>query len=244
MLDFQQYQCAFTAHIRDPKAHAKPVKVPDARMAVYREIVFNNVFSTISACFPVCQTMLGKRRWKALCRAFFAQHASTSPLFRDIPKAFLAFIQTQTLINSALLQLAHYEWAELAVSTMESTTPAVSQTPNLGNERIVFTETHMLLTYDYAVHTLSKSTRNIVPTPTFILMFRNRAFEVKFIVLNALTFTLLQQLQTQPLTAQQALLAMAEAISHPAPDSMVAFGLASLDDLMRQEAIIGTSPLE
>ena len=66
MLDFQHYQQTFTAHIRNPKVHKKPAGVVAARMAVYRAAVFNNIFESVSVCFPVCQTAIGKRAWRAL----------------------------------------------------------------------------------------------------------------------------------------------------------------------------------
>ena len=82
MLDFQRYQIAFTAHIRDPNANKKPARVQDTRMAIYREIVFNNIFSTVSACFPVCKSIMGTRAWRKLARAFFANHQATTQIGR------------------------------------------------------------------------------------------------------------------------------------------------------------------
>ena len=68
MLDFQRYQAEFTAHLRNPSLHKKPKNVPDARMAVYREIVFNNILNSVSTCFPVCVQVLGERDWEKLVR--------------------------------------------------------------------------------------------------------------------------------------------------------------------------------
>ena len=96
MLEFQRYQLEFTAHIRNPKANKKPVQVDDARMAVYREIVFNNIFGAVSACFPVCVQVLGKHAWDKLVRQFFANYQATSPIFREIPQQFLPNTCTHT----------------------------------------------------------------------------------------------------------------------------------------------------
>ena len=63
-------------------------------MAVYREIVFNNIFGSVSACFPVCKSILGARAWRKLVREFFAQHQATTPIFREIPQQFLQFLKT------------------------------------------------------------------------------------------------------------------------------------------------------
>ena len=108
MLDFQHYQLAFTAHIRDPSANKKPARVQNTRMAIYREIVFNNIFSSVSACFPVCKSMMGARAWRKLVRAFFANHQATSPIFREIPQQFLQYINTKIDLPIYFQSLAHY----------------------------------------------------------------------------------------------------------------------------------------
>ncbi|HSR02851.1 MAG TPA: DNA-binding domain-containing protein, partial [Methylophilaceae bacterium] len=94
MLEFQQYQYAFTAHIRDPKKNPKPDNVDEERMSVYRDGVYNNVFESSSVCFPVCQKILGKAAWDSIMRRFFATHHASSPIFREIPQELLAFLQT------------------------------------------------------------------------------------------------------------------------------------------------------
>ena len=119
MLDFQRYQIAFTAHIRNPSANKKPAHVNIARMAIYREIVFNNIFSSVSACFPVGKSILGARAWRKLVRAFFANHQATTPIFREIPQQFLQFIESRVDLPIYFQPLAHYEWVELAVASQQ-----------------------------------------------------------------------------------------------------------------------------
>ncbi|HAF01153.1 MAG TPA: DUF2063 domain-containing protein [Methylophilaceae bacterium] len=247
MLAFQQYQIAFTAHIRDPKHNSKPARVKDSRMAIYREIVFNNILSSVSACFPVCINVLGKRKWQQLCRAFFAQHQANSPLFREIPAAFLSFLNTQDFtqlkLPAFLTELAHYEWAELAVSNIPEHNCTLSTDADLLNERPILTNAHLLLVYNYPVHTISKRIQPTTQTKTYILMFRSSAFRIRFIALNAMTFELLKLIKNNTITGKQALLQIAEMIQHPQPDAIMQFGEAILKDLMVQEAILGSSGL-
>ena len=115
MLDFQQYQHAFTAHIRDPKNNPKPANVNEERMAVYREGVYNNIFSSASVCFPVCQATIGEEGWNATVKRFVANHHASSPIFKEIPKELLTFLEADTETLDYIKQLAHYEWVELAV---------------------------------------------------------------------------------------------------------------------------------
>ena len=50
---FQQVQQAFTRHMRDPANAPAPAGVEDRRMAIYRDLLFNNVQTFLAGCFPV-----------------------------------------------------------------------------------------------------------------------------------------------------------------------------------------------
>lgn len=247
ILEFQEYQAQFSAHIRNPKQHKKPAGVIDSRMAVYREIVFNNIFASISACFPVCRQIFGARAWRKLVRHFFSEHGSDTPFFREIPAQFLKHLDTQPVAEH-LKQLAHYEWAELHLSTMDvdpssnehTEIPPFSMPCDLLNERPVLNPAHLLLAYDYPVHMLTKRHKTAEPDPTHILMYRNDAFDIKFIVLNAITYQLLSMLQQQAISGKQALLEIAQTLNHPQPETIVKFGQQILQDLLEQGAIVSS----
>lgn len=247
MLDFQRYQLAFTAHIRDPKANKKPAKVKDERMAIYREIVFNNLFGSVSACFPVCQQVLGKRAWQKLVRQFFSKYQATTPIFREIPQQFLHFLKTNKNLPNYLEQLAHYEWAELAVNTMLIEPATVSIDIDLLDEKPVLAAANMLLEYDYAVHKITKKHNKkhnlIVVEKTYLLVFRNLQNQVKFIALNPSAFQLLDLIANNHLTGKQALMRLAEALNYTNVDAIIEFGAEILADLHNQQAIIGSTKL-
>lgn len=243
MLEFQKYQAQFTAHIRNPQANKKPARVVDSRMAVYREIVFNNIFASVSACFPVCRQIFGARAWHKLVRGFFAEHGSDTPFFREIPAQFLKYLSTQ-IIPEQLKQLAHYEWAELHLSAMHTETPPLSAECGLLDEHPILNPAHLLLAYDYPVHMLSKRHKTAEPAPTHILMYRNDHFEIKFIVLNDITYQLLSKIQQQAISGRQALLEIAQRLNHPQPETLVQFGQQILLDLLQQGAIVGSQRLK
>jgi uncharacterized protein len=83
--EFQRYQFAFTAHIRDPKAHPRPAGVEARRMNIYNGLLYNNIEGFLLSCFPVLRQVLGARKWARLVRAFFSVHRSHTPYFRQIP---------------------------------------------------------------------------------------------------------------------------------------------------------------
>jgi uncharacterized protein len=240
MLAFQQYQLAFTAHIRDPKAHNKPAHVPEERMAVYREAVFNNIFESVSVCFPVCQKTIGKRAWRVLLKEFVKNYAAQSPIFREIPQQFLNYLETVENLPPYLKPLAHYEWVELAVSALEAETKILSKTTDLLHEKPVLAPAHMLLKYDYPVHKISEHNKPKIAEKTYLLVFRNASFEVKFIELNPMTFNLLNLINEGNLTGKQALTRLAEEINHPDTGAIIAFGAEILNDLVKQQAMIGS----
>ena len=242
MLEFQRYQLEFTAHIRNPKANKKPAKVDDARMAVYREIVFNNIFGAVSACFPVCVQVLGKHAWEKLVRQFFANYQATSPIFREIPQQFLQFLNTVGNLPVYFQQLAHYEWVELAINTQRTEAAKLSEKMNLLDEKPILAPAHMLLEYDYAVHKISKRNQPKATEKTYLLVFRNSEYKVKFVELNPTTYQLLRLIQENNMTGKQALVRLAEDLQHPDANAVIQFGLEVLSDLANQQAIIGSAP--
>ena len=240
MLEFQRYQLEFTAHIRNPKANKKPAQVNDAGMAVYREIVFTNIFNAVSACFPVCVQVLGKNAWDKLVRQFFANYQATSPIFREIPQQFLQFLNTAGNLPVYFQQLAHYEWVELAINAQQTETAKLSKKMDLLDEKPILAPAHMLLEYDYAVHKISKRNQPKTTEKTYLLVFRNSEFKVKFIELNPTTYQLLRLIQENNITGKQALVRLAEDIKHPDTDAVIQFGAGILQDLAKQHAIIGS----
>jgi uncharacterized protein len=241
MLDFQQYQQQFTAHIRNPSAHKKPAGVNAVRMATYTNAVFNNIFESVSVCFPVCQAAIGKRVWKQLIREFVKSYPAQSPIFREIPQQFLQFLNAQINQPTYLAQLAHYEWVELAVSALKTETIKLSKKTDLLHEKPVLAPANMLLEYDFAVHKISKRKLPIAPEKTYFLVFRNADFDVKFIELNPVTFQLLKLIDEKNMTGEQALTALAQAIQHPNAEAMIQFGAEILADLAKQQAIVGST---
>ena len=118
-LAFQEYQLALTQHLRAPKDTERPDGTSKKRVGIYAELVYNNLNSFLESAFPVLRQILKKKRWKQLTRNFLRDHRSHSPLFRDIPKAFLDYLATLSLAEQDLppftMELAHYEWLELAI---------------------------------------------------------------------------------------------------------------------------------
>jgi hypothetical protein len=73
------------------------------------------------------------------------------------------------------------------------------------------------------------------------VVYRNRADHIEFLEINAVTQRLLTLLQGDiPRTGREAMQAIAEELSHPAPDKVVAAGARMLTDLRQRDVILGT----
>ena len=245
---FQQYQYAFTAHIRDPRRSPRPAGVPARRMRLYNQLLYNNLESFLLACFPVARRMLGARRWGRLVRAFFAEHRCRTPFFRQIPEEFVRWLQETRgahLVDPPYLpHLAHYEWVELAldVSPAELDWTVIDREGDLLAARPALNPVAWLLAYPYAVHRIGGRSRPNAPDaePTHILAFRNLQDRVRFIVLNPVSARLVVLLQSGQLSGREAIEQIVGEIAHPNPPAVLAGGRQILENLRAEGAILGT----
>lgn len=135
-----QSQANFAGHIRNPEVVAAPEGIEDRRLAVYRELVFNNIEGFLASGFPVLKSILvsdywpggGQDYWQNLVRDFMVRHHAKTPYFLEISREFLRYLieerPTAELAHrdpAFLAQLAHYEWLELA---LDVSTGSLTQT--------------------------------------------------------------------------------------------------------------------
>lgn len=241
--EFQRYQLAFAAHIRDPKANPRPAGVNSRRMKLYTELLYNNVESFLLTCFPVLRQMLGTRKWARLVRAFFSTHRSHTPYFRQIPDEFLQFMQGEWGPPEGyppyLLALAHYEWIELVLSVSNRRVDdAVDTEGNLLDGVPVLNPVLANLRYDWPVHRIAPR-RKVQPAETYLLVFRDPADQVQFSEINAFTARLLTLLDSGTLSGRAALEAIAAESRHPDPGLILQAGGALLQDLRNRGALLG-----
>lgn len=246
--EFQQYQMAFTRHIRDPERNARPAGVNARNMQIYNDLLFNNVFTLVSSCFPVTRMVLGSDRWDALIRSFFAQHRPRTPYFRQIPEEFLQFMQGRehaTDDPDFLIYLLHYEWVELAleVSDKDADLTRVDAAGDLRSGRPLLVPVHMLLSYPYPVHRIGEDFQPGIEQreETSLLAFRGRDDKVRFIVLNAVSARLVHLIAAATMTGEEAVAAVVSELRHPDPAVATQGGHAILENLRQEGAILGTT---
>ena len=247
-MHFQDYQRAFTAHLRDPRGTARPAGAPAKRMRVYNELLYNNLESFLLACFPVCRQLLADRTWARLVRAFFRDHACHSPYFRQIPEEFLRFLNaggpTALKLPDWFQELAHYEWVELALETSnrDADLPGHDPAGDLLTGRPLLNPVARLLHYRWPVHQLGPGHLPGKPPtqPTLILAYRDAALRVQFMEISPATARLWSILAENPgLLGREAIGTLAAEFGVADPDALLGHGAVMLADLRRQGAILG-----
>jgi len=246
--NFRDIQYAFAKHIRDPDANPAPAGVEDRRMAVYRDLFFNNLRNLISQTFPVLKTLYGKDRWDRFIRQFMAHHVASTPYFLEIPKEFVDFLQHEYEARDDdfpfLAELAHYEWAELALSVSDEVNDMSGIDPagDLLEHIPVRSKLAWLCSYRYPVHRISTEFIPAEPgdQPTCLAICRRSSDDVDFLELNPVTARLLEMIGTNDaLTGKEVLAELAAEIGYGDSDRLIGHGLDAMQRMRDAEIIIG-----
>jgi hypothetical protein len=245
---FQHTQYDFAAAIRQPEEVPPPQGVTAERMNLYRELIYNNVESFIASGFPVLRELFADDSWAAMIRDFLARHRSTTPYFSGIPAEFLAYLRDERGDHPGdppfLLELAHYEWLELAVSVDEGDTPPEDPalTADPVAHRLTLSPAAWPQVYRYPVQRISRTFQpeEPPPEPTHLAVYRDREDQVRFLELNAVTYRLLQIIGEQPgLPGLAYLERIAAELGHGDAAPLLGHGTELLRDLARRGVIGG-----
>jgi hypothetical protein len=242
----QGVQRAFASHLRDPAHAPAPADVEPRRMAVYAELFFNNVESLVSANFPVMRSLYADAAWRDLVRAFYRDHRCRTPLFTDLAREFIRFLETRDDANDPvfLAELAHYEWSELALAIDEADDDEVAhdRDGDVVDGIPVVSPLARVLAYRFPVHRIRADYRpNEAPAqPTLILLVRDRDDEIRFLEIDALTALLFERLQANATASGRAVLDALLAELGRDDDAVRASGLSILKHLRERDALLGT----
>lgn len=247
--EFIRRQYEFAAHIRDPEHRPAPADIEDRRMGIYRELFFNNVESFLAGTFPVLRKIHDDDAWQALLRRYFSRHVSRTPLFLEMPREFLNWLENEHDEQAGdfpfLRELAHYEWVELALSISEDSldVPGVDRNGDLLEGIPVLSPLAWHLAYSYPVHRIGPGCLPDSPgdTPTFLVVYRGRTDEVGFLEINPVTKRLLELVDEDSGATGMALLEhIASEMTHPNPDVVISGGAEILHNLHQKDIIPGT----
>ncbi|RZU47211.1 hypothetical protein EV700_1606 [Fluviicoccus keumensis] len=199
MADFRDIQAGFTDWIRHPGHAALPEGVTLQRMRIYRELLFNNIAGFVESAFPVLRSKLPAALWNQLVEDFFSRHNCRSPYFRDISREFLNYLQARERQEYPwMLELAHFEWAEIAAEVAEEDWPAFA-TGDVDQGTPVLSPFVWPLLYAWPVHRFVEDMPDHKPvTPTALLLHRSREHRVYCREIPLPAAALLESLQHNP----------------------------------------------
>jgi len=249
--NFTQHQYAFAAHIRQPDKNPAPEGIEDRRMAIYRELFYNNVEGFLSSGFPVLRTLMDDESWHAMARDFFASHHCHSPLFMEISREFLTYLEQERGERKDdfpfLRELAHYEWVELALSIAETEPEQVDDPEgDLLENSPVLSNLAWPLSYQYPVHQISENFQPEAPAdqPVYLMVYRANDDEVGFMELNAISARLFSLLQdNHSLTGRQALEQITTELNHPKREVVLDGGRQILQAWRERDIVLGVNRL-
>lgn len=232
---------AFGRQLRDPHHVPRPAGLPARPVSVYGELVFNNFTGFLDACFPLCRQLLGEDRWLRLERRFFRDWPCQTPWFRQIPAEFVAFLVLHGRARRLprwFPELAHYEWAELAVDQMDCL-PSPHRAGDLMTSPVVVNPALMNLAYQWPVDRIGPEFRPRRPEPTWLAVYRNGDDAVRFTRLTPASARLLALLAEGGMTGEAAILRLAGEMGHPEPEKLMAFGAEEIRKLHLAGLLLG-----
>lgn len=194
---FQQAQFKLANIIRTGQGRIDGVE--QRRLKIYQELFFNNVEGFCTSAFPVFKSLLDENQWRQLIAEFFVEHECETPHFVEISQEFLSFIaetKQDALPYPYMIELAHYEWVELAASVADGLTEIKPLSKPVMDVSFDVPEATYALSYQYPVHLISAENKEEVEVePTNLLVYRDGELNVQFVLTDQISVIAIQLLQ-------------------------------------------------
>jgi hypothetical protein len=242
---FRDAQLEFAAHIRDPDHQPAPADIEPRRMRVYVDLFYKNIERFVATAFPVTRRILDDASWHDLVRGFLRDHRATSPYFQEIAQEFLEYLSRRAdvlTVHPFLLELTHYEWVELALDVSTDELPSdIDRAGDLLAAIPVVSPLVWPLVYRFPVHRIGPDFHptQAAPSPTHLIVYRNRADQVKFMESTPVAARLLSLLIEHPRTGRAAITTLAGELNRSA-DDLTEAGTRALEELRACDIIAGT----
>ncbi len=235
-------QSDFTQRIRTQGETPLPANVTETRMAVYQELVLNNINTIIGACFPVMQQILSEEAWFDLVKGFLREYHATSPLFHELPKAFVDYLFDirAPLSHPFLAELAHYEWLELHVSLIDAdiSDRLIDFNEDTLNAKLSLSPLARLHLYQYAVDKIGADYTPQETEPFAVVVYRNIDDEVNFYKLNEVTVRLIDLIDKQQMSVFDAIETLYQDFTSMPEEQFFSFSIATLKELANESMLV------
>ena len=244
-----EQQTTLGLYLRDPEHNAPPAEMALARVQVYRELIFHNLSSLLSGTFPVLIKILGDEQWRSLVRIFLRDYRAHTPKFGEIAQEFVEFLAAEppALKQGAwppfMVELAHYEWVEMALQQSAAEPLVPGDGEHLLERPLQVSPLAWPLGYAWPVHLVGPDYLPEAPPaqPTLLLVRRAEDWRVKFSELSPLAWRLLQRIGEFPsLNGRAQLQALAVEAGASESKAFIDGGLALLRQ-MHGEGVLGVA---
>jgi uncharacterized protein len=246
--DFLELERAFAAHLRDPAHNPAPEGIEDRRLKIYRDLFLNNVRNLLGGTFKLTRKLIGEAAWIELVREFYTSHPCRTPIFLELPGEFREWLAEERGLRDGdppfMLELAHYEWVDLALNFADAEDDAATIDANgdLLDGHPVVSSLAWPLAYRFPVHRISPDFRpsEAPAVPTFLVVHRDVAHQIQFSEINGLAARLLELLDGDgDLTGRQALTQIATEIEGAEVDAVLKQGTEILGRLVQEGIVLG-----
>lgn len=247
-LDSVERQLA--SNMRNPAKVEGPANIEQRRLKIYQGLIYRNIESFIGFGFPILKKLFVEDRWHQMVRDFVIRHQCQTPYFFEISQEFLQYLQQEREPQADdppfMLELAHYEWVELALDIADEDLADIT----VNREGDLLTGTPVVsplvwsLAYQYPVHLIGPDFQPEQPGDqvTYIVVYRNREDKVEFLEANAVTARMLELLDADPApSGLQVLEQLAQELQHPNPQLVIDGGLATMQQLRDLDIILGVT---
>ena len=246
-VDFKAKQAEFAAYIRDPLHSPKPADVAIERMVMYRELFFNNINSFLCSNFPVLRKILSDTQWHDLAADFFIHHRCQTPHFSEIAEEFLDYLQNERPTDPQfpfMLELAHYEWVEMALSIAQAE-PVPGDAvfvEQILQKNLQLSPVAWPLVYQYPVQQIGPDflPHTAPDQPSYLIVYRDANDQVHFMQTTPITYRLLQLIdEHRGISGERSLHSLAVELSQQIDtQTLMPFGLQTLQELATKAIII------
>lgn len=245
-VDFKLRQAEFAGYIRNPAQNPMPADIATKRMGMYRELFFNNIDSFLASNFPVLRSLFNDSAWQQLAEDFYARHRCNTPYFSEIAEEFIDYLQNQRQQADDfpfMLELAHYEWVEMALAIAKDE-PAFGDAAFVAEvmqRPMALSPVAWPLIYRFPVQQICQDyLPQIAPEqPSYLIVYRDAEDEVHFMQTTAFTFNLLQLIEQNPgIDGTVVLQSLAAGVAQLSIHQLAEFGAQTLHELAHKGIII------
>jgi hypothetical protein len=234
--------------MRDPENIPAPADIEPRRVAIYADLVYRNIEGFIANSFPVLRKVTTDSDWHLMLRDYVKRHVSHTPYFPKMPLEFLTYLEKERNdieTPEFYFELAHYEWIEtsIALDQREISFSGIEQEGDLLKGIPQLSPLIMPLAYQWPVHRISPEyiPQELPEQPTYLLVYRDRDYEMGFLELNPVSAKLIEELtKNSDKSGKQILELIARQLKHPNPEIVIKGGLEIMQDFKNRDIVLGT----